>query len=152
MKPEQEPAPRHEVTPWKPRPFVLLSAGFYVFMAVMFLVLARLTISWTHGVWPPRAPVPPAQSAPGWNSSPPQLQTDAAGDLQRWQQYEYQLLHTTRWTDDTHRYATIPIEKAMDLVANAAAGHRLDQLLPAPQPATPIELQNQKSAEAPKTP
>ncbi len=152
MKPDREPAARHEVTPWKSRPFVLLSSGFYVFMTLMFLVMAGLTIYWTHGVWPSRAPVPAAQSGPGWNASPSQLQTDAAGDLQRWQQHEYQQLHTAKWTDDSHTYATIPIEKAMDLVANASAGHRLDQLLPAPQAATPLELQNQKSAEAPKTP
>jgi hypothetical protein len=142
----------HDLTRWKLRPFVWLVAGFFIFMGVMFVVLAGLTKSWTHGTSTPASPPAGPQSNPDWNTSAPQLQTDALADLHHLQRQEYERLHATKWTDDTHAYATIPIEKAMDLIATAEAEHRLDQILPPPKPATPLELQNQKITEAPNSP
>ncbi len=142
----------HDLTRWKTRPPVIFVIGFFLFMAVMFIVLAVLTSSWTHGIWSPHGPLTGPPSGPGWNGSAPQLQTDPLADLQRLQTQEYQQLHSTKWTDDGHSYATIPIEKAMALIASADAEHRLDQLLPPPKSATPLDLQNQKSTEAPKSP
>jgi len=152
MKPEPESHSKREITHWPMRPFVILVAGFFAFLAIMFLVLGGLTARWTHGTWPPNQPASGAESTPGWNSSAPQLQPDPAADLSRYQKHEYEQLHTTRWTDDTHAYAAIPVDRAMELIAEASAQHRLDQLLPPPKPATPIDLQDQKSTEAPKSP
>lgn len=150
MKPE--PTIKREVTHWPLRPFVMLVTGFFVFMALMFAVLGSLTKSWTHGVWPPNGPVPSAQASPGWNTAAPQVQPDPSADLALWQQHEYEQLNSTRWNDHQHAYATIPIDKAMDLVAASSAAGQLDKVLPAPKPATPIDLQNQKAGEAPKSP
>ena len=152
MKPEPEFRPKREITHWPLRPFVILVVGFFAFLAIMFLVLGGLTMRWTHGTWPPQQATPGAESTPGWNTTAPQLQPNPAADLARYQKREYEHLHTTRWTDDTHAYATIPVDRAMELIAEASAQHRLDQVLPPPKPATPLDLQNQKSTEAPKNP
>ncbi len=152
MKPEPESLPKREITHWPLRPFVILVAGFFAFLAIMFLVLGGLTARWTHGAWPPHQHISSVQSTPGWNTTAPQLQPDPATDLSRYQKHEYDQLHATHWTDNTHTYAAIPLDRAMELIAEAGAQNRLDQLLPPPKAATPLDLQNQKSTEAPKSP
>ena len=142
----------HEITTWKARPFVLLLAGFSVLIVLADFVLGGLTARWSHHDWPPAGPVVPPQATPGWNDGPPQLQTDAALDLQQLRALEFEHLHTTRWSDISHAYASIPIERAMQILAQAQAENRLNQVLPTPKPATPIDLQNQKSTEAPHAP
>ena len=150
MNPETEQSRPlgHEVTHWHARPFILGIIYFLVFMGLVFLIVGGLTTSWSHHVWPPSGPVTGPQTTPGWNNTPPQLQINAPRDLQHLRQLEDQRLHSVKWTDDTHAFATIPIEQAMALVAQADAKHQLTQLLPAPQPATPEQLQNQKSGAA----
>jgi len=150
MKPEDQSNSKCEITHWPIRPFVTLVASFFAFMALMFAVLGGLTSDWTHHLWPPNGPVPDAQTSRGWNAAAPQVQPDPAADLTHWQQHEYEQLHTTKWNDDRHAYATIPIKRAMELVATASAAGRLDKVLPPPKPATPIDLQNQKATEASK--
>jgi hypothetical protein len=152
MKPEPESHPKREITHWPLRPFVILVAGFFAFLAIMFLVLGGLTARWTHGTWPPSQATAGAESTPGWNSTAPQLQPDPAADLSRYQKHEYDQLHATHWTDNSHTYAVIPVDRAIDLITEASVRHRLDQLLPTAKSATPLDLQNQKSMEAPKSP
>jgi hypothetical protein len=144
--------PGHEVTTWRARPFLLLLAGFVVLMGIIYFVVGGLTVSWTHHVWPPQGPVLPPETSAGWNDNPPQLQTHAALDLQHLRDLEFRHLHTTNWTDSSRSYAEIPIERAMELLTQAQAENRLNQVLPPVKPATPIDLQKQKSAEAPKSP
>jgi hypothetical protein len=126
-------SPRYEVTIWRGRPFLIGAVCFFAFMGIVLAV-----------VEPFKSPAADA----GWNTDGPQLQTDAAGDLQILRQNEYKHLHTTAWADDSHTYAIVPIEQAMALLANAEANHQTNQLLPPTRPMTPIDLQNQKSGEA----
>jgi hypothetical protein len=157
-KPRIDEGAGHEITTWRARPFVIGVVSFFLFMALMFVILGALTRSWSHHAWPLRGPISGPQADARWNRTAPQLQANPDLDLQTLQKAEYERLHATRWTDQTHAYACIPIEQAMALVAQAAAEHR--QILSAPKPATPIDLQNPKagalaprpSATAPSTP
>jgi hypothetical protein len=131
--------------------FVIGIGSFFSFVALLYLVVWHLAGTWTHGGQPFHAPPAPASADARWTTQAPQLQINPGTDLQKLRQIEYQRLHTVRWTDDA--YAAIPIEDAMRLMAIAAAKGQISTLLPAPQPATPLELQNQKSREAaPKAP
>jgi hypothetical protein len=151
VKPENSTS-GHEITTWKARPFLILLAAFFVLMAIIYFAVGGLAISWTHHVWPPQGPVLPPEASAGWNDNPPQLQTRASVDLEHLRDLEFRNLHATTWTDSSRTYAKIPIERAMELMTQAQAENRLDQILPRVKPATPIELQSQKSTEAPKTP
>lgn len=157
MKPQMPntPAPGHEVTQWRSRPFIIGVFCFFLLMGVILFVVGGLTVSWTHQSWPPTGPVAGPQSDSRWNNKAPQLQINGDVDLAHLRQREYQRLHTVNWTDDSCTYASIPIDRAMSLMVQAEANHQLNQLLPEPKPATSIELQNQKSgtvAPAPKSP
>lgn len=142
----------HGVTAGQAKPFLIGIFGFFLFMGLILAIVAGLTMSWTHGTWPPSGPFRGPQSNPRWNNAAPQLQVDATLDLQHLRQEEYQRLHTVRWMDNAHTYASIPIDRAIDLLAQAQTNHQLQQLLPEAKPATPEELQNQKSREMPQTP
>ena len=143
--PPESSSPRHEITPWRARPFLIGAISFFAFMDLVFVIVGGLTATWTHHTWPLHAPVRDPESDPNWNRVTPQLQVHAAVDLRRLRQTEYQNLHAVKWTDETHTFASIPIEQAMALLAQAQTAAQLNQLLPPPKPATPIELQDQKS-------
>jgi hypothetical protein len=130
------------------RPFIIGIVSFFVMLALIFVVVWNLAIIWTHGGHVFYAPPAPPAADSRWATESPQLQIDPNIDLQTLRQIEYQRLHTVRWTDGSHAYAAIPIENAMQLVSSAAAQNQLNTLLPAAKPATPIDLQDQKSREA----
>ena len=138
----------HEITQWHARPFIIGVVSFFIFMGLVYIIVGALTVSWSHRDWPPSGPVTGPQTTSGWNKAPPQLQVNAPLDLQHLRELENQRLHAIKWTDDRHAFATLPIEQAMTLLAQADADHHLNQLLPAPVPATPEQLQKQKSGEA----
>ena len=58
MKPQMPntPAPGHEVTQWRSRPFIIGVACFFLLMGVILFVVGGLTVSWTHQSWPPTGP------------------------------------------------------------------------------------------------
>lgn len=60
-----------------------------------------------------RAPIPP----------PPRLQPDPRGDLAAFRAQKRAALSTWEWTDSSHQFARIPIERAMSLYAQ---GVRVD--------------------------
>jgi len=134
---------RHEVTNWKSRPF-LIGFGCFAFMLVLYTVMGGLTKNWSHGFWPQRQTPESPEAITGWNDEAPQLQTDASHDLAEVKKGEQAHLHAVKWSDASHSYATIPIERAMELYAHAEAYHQA--VLPPVVPATPIDLQNQKSS------
>jgi hypothetical protein len=121
------------------------AAGLFVLLAVVFGVVWILVQKWTDEPWPQPAPPAPPSATARWNDLPPQLQIAPGTDLVHLRQVEHARLHAVRWTDDSHTYATIPIEETMKLMGEAAAKGQLATLLPPPQPATPLDLQNQKS-------
>lgn len=135
------------------RPFMIGVWVFFGTLTLILIVVWQLAHIWTHGGRAFRiAPAPPTADT-RWATQPPQLQIDPAADLQKLRKIEYQRLHTARWLDDSHSYATIPIETAMQLLESATAPGQINTLLPPPQPATPLDLQNQKSrAAAPQMP
>jgi hypothetical protein len=147
-QPEDQMPSHYEKTHLKGRPFLIGAACFFVFAALLYVLIAVLLQHWSREPWPLRQP----PAAPGldsrWDDRAPQLQVDPAVDLATLRAAENQHLHALHWNDATHAYATIPIEDAMKLVAETAAKNQLNTLLPAPQPATPIQLQEQKSREA----
>lgn len=151
MHPEKPVSPGHEITNWRTRPFIIGIICFLIFMVIIYMSVGAFTASWSFHTWPPRGPVAGPQATQGWNNAAPQLQVNAPMDLQHLREQEDQRLHAVNWTDDNHNFATIPIEQAMALLAQADANHQLNQLLPAPIPATPEQLQKQKSGEAPLT-
>jgi hypothetical protein len=130
------------------RPFIIGVISFFALMTLIFGVVWMLAGTWTHGGRSFREPPSPPSADPRWAMQPPQLQIDPEIELQKLRQIEYQRLHTVKWSDGTHAYACIPIEDAMQLLGNAAAQGQINSLLPPPQPATPLDLQNQKSREA----
>jgi hypothetical protein len=137
-----------EVTHWRGKPALISAISFFAVMGLILLLCGGLTRWWTNGDLPKRTADLGATSDPAWNNTPPQLQTHAATDLADLRAAQYQRLHTLRWTDSSHAYATISIDDAMSLMTQAAANNQLDQLLPAPKPATPIDLQVQKAGAA----
>ena len=152
-EPSRNHSPGHEITPWRARPFLIGALSFLLFMGIVFVVVDALTMSWSHHAWPPRGPVVGPEPDPAWNKTSPQLQIDAPRDLQSVREAEERHLQALRWTDASHTYAAIPIAEAMNLLADAQARHQPNTVLPAPKPATPVELQDQKSTEAaPLTP
>jgi hypothetical protein len=119
--------------------------GLFVLLGAVLAIVWMLVRDWTREPWPqPGPPAPPAEAG-RWNTAAPQLQVDPGMDLAQMRKIEKARLHAVGWTDASHTYATIPIEEAMRLMGEAAAEGRLGALLPPPQPATPLELQNQKS-------
>lgn len=136
--------PRHEITEWKSRPVLVGLGCFVVFMIVLYVVMGALAKDWSHGFWPQRRALAVPESIAGWNDVAPQLQTDAAHDLAEVKKTEQLHLHATKWSDAARGYATIPIDRAMDLYAQSSANHQT--VLPPVVPATPIDLQDQKSA------
>jgi hypothetical protein len=140
--------PGHEITAWRGRPFLWSLAGFAGFMLLMFTVLGALTRSWTHSFSPnPRQPSPP-QARAEWDRDVPQLQVNPRLDIQELRRREQETLHRVAWATNAPGVAVIPIDRAMALLVAADARHQLNSLLPPPQPATPLDLQVQKSGEA----
>jgi hypothetical protein len=146
---EHETAPSHyEKTHLHGRPFLLGLAGFLILLLVAYVVVFGLLRAWSRQPWPrPHAPQPP-QETQRWNGRAPQVQVSPERDLARERAAENERLHARHWNDAGHAYATIPIDDAMGLLAGAAARGQMATVLPAPQPATPVELQDQKSHEA----
>jgi hypothetical protein len=129
------------------RPFIIGVVAFFILITGIFTTVWGLVEHWSGQTWPHRAPPAPPSATAGWDTRVPQIQIDPDIDLANLRQLEFRRLHAPYWTDASHTFATIPIEDAMNLLANAAAKGQLLAVLPAPQPATPVQLQDQKSRE-----
>ena len=138
---------RHESTQVPGRPFVVGAICFFIFMGAAYVGVGGLLKHWSRQPLSALAlPAPPTADM-RWNMQAPQVQIDPTIDLAKVRAMEDRRLHALRWTDGTQAYAAIPIDEAMKLLADAAAKNQINTVLPAPQPATPIDLQNQKSRE-----
>ena len=148
---EEKRDSNYEQTHLRGKPFIVGAIGFAVFFLAAFGVVRTLVQDWSFGTVPPHHASLPPSADPRWNTEAPQVQIDPALDLAKVRQTEERRLHTLRWNDAAHTSATIPIEEALKLMSDAATKGELGSLLPSPKPATPLELQVQKSGEARST-
>jgi hypothetical protein len=82
-----------------------------IFLAVTFVVLAAIYFSIV-----PQTPSPPPKTFPT-----PRLRADPDGELKRLMAEQRQQLTGYRWANPEHTLMSIPIERAMDLVAQRGA-------------------------------
>src|SRR6185312_10138777 len=110
-----EPPFGHESPGVRVRTILMVGVAFAVIVVVAVVVLrvvvGRYVIPQHAQVVARRATVPPA---PRLQTSP----TEAVGALRAEKQA---LLSTWSWTDTTHQFARIPIERAMELAAKQKA-------------------------------
>jgi len=97
---------------------VLRIVGLLAIVAALVVVLAwSIHSAMLHWITPQHtalvsraAPIPP----------PPRLQPSPGGDLEALRSQKRALLSQWDWTDSSHRFARIPIERAMSLYAQGA--------------------------------
>jgi len=117
MEPATTNTPGHETRDVSVRPIVLISTGVVVaslfFMAAMWLLINLSAIRQAEQS-PPSNPL--AALAP---QEPPQprLQTHPLLDLRELRQRESDFLNHYSWVDKNTGVVRIPIERAMDLIA-----------------------------------
>jgi protein SCO1 len=123
-----EPPYGHESPGVRVRTIVMVGATFAVMVVLIAIFLrigvSRYVIPQHAQVVARRATVPPP---PRLQSSP----TEAVGALRAEKQ---ELLSTWGWTDTTHQFARIPIERAMELAAKQHSGKQESSLSPATTP------------------
>jgi len=130
----------HETTDINARGVAWNAVGLAIIIAVIFFALRGLYDVFT-GQHPSSAIVPRI-SRP---SPEPRLQVDEVRDLLRLHEHEDSILNSYGWVDQKAGIVRIPIERAMDIVAQRG--------LPAPQPGpgkTRLEMRQEKAnAEKP---
>jgi len=120
--------------------------GFFIGMAVMVIFI--LILAWgfirTYAHFEPKPlartsaiTVPEAQTGPKGDPASrfpaPQLQSDEAGDMNQYREAVEQQLNSSGWIDQQAGVAHIPVERAIDLVAQRGLPVRPEQ--PQTQPA-----------------
>lgn len=100
-----------------------IKAGRLMMIGVAILVIGGLTSAALYGMFvflqarPPAAEPPSALGVVQPTPPAPRLQTDPEADWQELQATEQALLHTYGWADKAAGKVRIPIDRAMDLVA-----------------------------------
>jgi hypothetical protein len=124
--------------------------GVWIFAAslaaslALILLAAGFFLHWlsTH----PSSPVQATRIVESPASAPtPALQVNPAADLAAYKARERALLDSCGWIDRRAGIARIPIDRAMALVVQRGAN--VGPGAPAPQPLTPLEMQQQKARE-----
>jgi hypothetical protein len=105
------------------RRVLAVAAGVLLFLAASMAILAWVFFVFTAGNRTP-APKPFPQ---------PQLQVHGASDLKQLLSRQRAELNSYRWTDASHDFIAIPIERAMEIVA--ARGPQGYQPIAPPRPA-----------------
>jgi len=131
-KEEHAPAHAHEKTDANVKAVSLFALSLVVMVVVVGAVSAvyyyYLSKNWPH-VGTATAPMPdPSQVPPA-----PQLQTSPQQDLKRMREYEEQRLRTAGWIDRQAGVTHIPIEQAMDLVAQRGLPWKATPAAPSPE-------------------
>jgi len=120
--------------------------GFFIGMAVMVIFIQILVWGFirTYAHFEPKPlartsaiTVPEAQTGPKGDPASrfpaPQLQSDEAGDMNQYREAVEQQLNSSGWIDEGAGIAHIPVERAIDLVAQRGLPVRPEQ--PQTQPA-----------------
>jgi hypothetical protein len=130
----------HETSDINARRVAWSAAALAVMIAVTFFAVRAL-----FGVFASHHPSSVIASSTHSPVPEPSLQVDEAADLARLRQQEDSILNNYGWVDQKAGIVRIPIERAMDIVAQRG--------LPAPQPGpgkTPLEMRQEKAnAEKP---
>lgn len=125
----------HETTDINARGVAWSAVALMIMIAVLFFALRGL-----YGVFTDRRPsnaIAPQNGAP---SPEPRLQVDEVRDLGRLHEHEDSILNSYGWVDQKAGIVRIPIERAMDIVAQRG--------LPAPPPGpgkTRLEMRQEKA-------
>jgi hypothetical protein len=113
--PGAEPAARHETRDANIRSLLIFAAGLAGTLVLLFFLMARVFhyFGATQSLGPPASPFADARSLP----PQPRLQVDPRRELEQLRGNEDERLHSYGWVDRDAGVVHIPIERAMDMVA-----------------------------------
>jgi hypothetical protein len=124
--PVTESTPHHEQSSLNIRPIVLFGLGLLVLSIVTFV-----SMGWLFDYFVARQAkldVPPLPLANPQQLPPePRLQVDPVRDLQRMRAAEDVMLNSYRWIDREARIVGIPIDRAIEVLAEKGLPVRPDQ-------------------------
>jgi hypothetical protein len=136
MNRPHDPSPGHERTDASPLVIGLFALGLVMMIVVVLLLLHW--IFWRMETSAERKDAPPSSMA-GQHAIPePRLQADPTADLGRLRSSEDERLSTYGWIDAEHTAARIPIDRAIEILAERGL----------PEPNGPLEMP--KEEEKPK--
>jgi hypothetical protein len=125
----------HETTDIHARGVAWSAVGLAIIIAVIFLAVRGL-----FGMFATQHPSGAIGTSTHASAPEPRLQVDEARDLDRLRQQENSILNNYGWIDQKAAILRIPIERAMDIVAQRG--------LPAPPPGpgkTRLEMRQEKA-------
>ena len=95
------------------------AVGLFGVSLIALTIFTLLVMSWLWRAFSaPAAKPPPITAMEAEKSRPgPQLQVTPARDLQEMRAMEDRQLHSYRWVDSEAGIVAVPIERAMDLIA-----------------------------------
>ena len=109
------------------------------FLALVFVAMWYALGAFGAAVTRQQVPPPPLAQRDADRLPPaPRLQVTPAVDLEQYRQAQQQVLDSYAWVDEKKGVAQIPIERAIELVAE----HGLPPLPPMPAPAAPPDASN----------
>ena len=95
-----------------------IDASRLAWVGVAFVVMLVVALGSMYLLWNPTPPAAvPADAVP----PAPRLQADPRRDLLATQQAQQQRLQSYGWDDPQHRYAHVPVARAMAMMAGAAS-------------------------------
>jgi hypothetical protein len=133
---------KHEASDASVKVLFLAFAGLFVLLALTFVAMAGLFVMLDRRAAEADRPYRRARPAVNYRPSGPLLQTNPVADLQRMLARERQLMESYGWVNKPSGIVRIPVERAMDLIAQ----HGLPNLPPIGQKAV-----SPSPAAAPKT-
>jgi hypothetical protein len=97
------------------RSLVMFAAGLFMILVATLFAMAKLFKYFTasQSLGPPASPFSSTRPLP----PQPRLQVEPHEDLRRYREAEEELLHSYGWVDQKAGVVRIPIERAMDLIA-----------------------------------
>ncbi len=136
MRPQGGPArytgPGHELSEMKVRGIVVFTLGLLVVAVGIHLAIAAMMGAFSDRARALEQSRPPRFADDRGQFPGVKLQEDPARDMAAYRDHERQALGRYEWVDRKAGVATIPIERAMDLVAEKG--------LPAPKQPKPVEV------------
>lgn len=120
------------------------------FLALVFVALWYALGAWGAAVTRREAPTPPLAQRTGDRLPPaPRLQTTPYLDLEQYQEAQRQVLERYAWVDKQNGIAQIPVERAIELVAERGLPALPPVPAPAPAPGASASPEGAASAAVP---
>jgi hypothetical protein len=119
---------KYEKRDLNPRAIAWFTGGLAVLAVVVLIVMAVLMRVLSRGELPGQGVVPPGQTsiAPIDRSPQPDLQITPMQDLRHMREIEDAQLKNYGWVDRQAGIAAIPIDRAMEILADRAKARALD--------------------------